>query len=32
MVKKLLSYPECDVNCADVKGRTIISRATEKLN
>ncbi|EAS02069.2 WGR domain protein (macronuclear) [Tetrahymena thermophila SB210] len=32
MVKKLLNYPECDVNCTDVKGRTIISRATEKLN
>jgi ankyrin repeat protein len=32
MVKKLLNYPECDVNCTDVEGRTIISRATEKLS
>lgn len=32
MVKKLLNYPECNVNCTDVEGRTIISRATEKLN
>lgn len=32
MVKKLLNYPECDVNCTDVEGRTIISRATQNLN
>lgn len=32
MVKKLLNFPECNVDCTDVKGRTIISRATEKLN
>lgn len=32
MVKKLLNNPECDVNCTDVEGRTIISRATQNLS
>lgn len=32
MVKKLLNFDECDVNCTDVEGRTIISRATENLS